>query len=220
MWLLAFVALTLFLLYDEMKVIRLAHLRLELDPRPPAVRFTIGIAIFLAACSIASGFLAEAPMPRLPLFFAVVNLVAVAFALSPMGKTLSVGLPLSSLILFQGFRLPLELILHAWAGQGVIPTTMTWSGSNFDIVSGILAFVCYSFADKHRWVAWVFNVVGLGLLINVMRVAVMSSPLPFAWNVSPPLQLAFHVPYVLIAPVFVAGAFAGHLILLRALLRK
>jgi putative effector of murein hydrolase len=53
---------------------------------------------------------------------------------------------------------------------------------------------------------------------NVMRVAVMSSPLPFAWQVSPPLRLIFQLPFAFIVPVCVGGALAGHIILTRALL--
>ena len=55
------------------------------------------------------------------------------------------------------------------------------------------------------------------LLINVMRVAVLSSPVPFGWNTQPPLLLlAFHLSYMLIAPVCVGGALFGHLELTRA----
>jgi hypothetical protein len=60
----------------------------------------------------------------------------------------------------------------------------------------------------------------MALLLNVMRVAMMSSPLPFAWDVRPPLQLVSHLPYAWIAPVCVAGALAGHLVLTRALLGR
>jgi hypothetical protein len=56
--------------------------------------------------------------------------------------------------------------------------------------------------------------------LNVMRVVVLSSPLPFGWNVSPPLLLAFHLPYALIAPVCVGGALFGHIVLTRALIKQ
>lgn len=49
-----------------------------------------------------------------------------------------------------------------------------------------------------------------------MRVAIMSSPLPFAWGPQPPpLLLALHLPYALIGPVCVGGALFGHVVLTR-----
>jgi hypothetical protein len=102
---------------------------------------------------------------------------------------------------------------------------MTWTGQNFDIVTGILALLAAPFpnraSSRGRAVGWTFNLIGLALLLNVMRVAVMSSPLPFAWkDVEPPLQLALHFPYALIVPVCIGGALIGHIALTRALLRR
>jgi hypothetical protein len=56
--------------------------------------------------------------------------------------------------------------------------------------------------------------------VNVLRVVVLSSPFPFAWPLANPLQLALYFPYVLIAPLFVGAALAGHLVAFRALVRS
>jgi hypothetical protein len=95
---------------------------------------------------------------------------------------------------------------------------MTWTGENWDIVSGVTAFVAAWFVSRSRAWGWLTSVVGLALLGNVGRVVLLSSPLPFAWPVTPPLLLAFHVPYALIVPVCVGGAAFGHVVLLRALI--
>jgi hypothetical protein len=108
-------------------------------------------------------------------------------------------------------------VLHNWAAQGTIPETMTWSGQNWDIVSGVVALAAAPWTGRHRALAWTANLVGAGLLLNVMRVAVMSPPVPFGWGVTPPLLLAWYLPYALIGPVAVGGALAGHIILTRAL---
>jgi hypothetical protein len=113
----------------------------------------------------------------------------------------------------------LELILHSWANQGTIPTTMTWTGRNWDIVSGVVALLAAPLAGRSPAAAWLANATGLVLLFNVGRVAVLSSPVPFGWQVTPPLLLAFHLPYALILPVCVGGAVLGHVVLTRALLR-
>ena len=180
----------------------------------------IGIAVWLGALSfiVASGFIEAAPMPRLVIFMALINIVSAVLGFSSIGKSLALGIPLSLLVGFQSFRLPLELVLHSWANQGTIPMTMTWSGANFDIVSGVVALLAAPFAGKNQALAWIANIVGFVLLINVMRVAVLSSPLPFAWAVTPTLQLGFHLPYALIVPICVGGALFGHIVLTRALL--
>jgi hypothetical protein len=152
-----------------------------------------------------------------PVTFAALNVVAIAFALSTVGGRLALNLPLEALVGFQAFRLPLEVVLHSWAEQGTIPQAMTWSGSNLDVISGIVALLLAPFAAR-RAVAWLANLVGFVLLINVARVAMLSSPVPFGWDVQPKLTIIAHLPYALIGPVCVAGALAGHIILTRRLL--
>lgn len=96
---------------------------------------------------------------------------------------------------------------------------MTWTGQNWDIVSGILALLLAPLCRFSKAWAWVVNGVGLVLLANVARVALFSSPVPFGWPVEPKLALIYHAPYVLIIPVCVGGALIGHLALTRALLK-
>ncbi len=172
----------------------------------------------LLAALVGSGWVQAAPA-RLPIFGAGVMLVSLAVGCSRLGKWLSSN-PVAWLLAFQGFRLPLELVLHSWVEQGVIPSTMTWTGANWDILSGIVALGLAPFCRRSRAAAWVGNLVGFLLLLNVGRVAVLSAPVPFGWkDVTPKLELPLHLPYALIVPVCVGGALIGHLALTRALLR-
>jgi hypothetical protein len=190
-------------------------------PAPRTAYVALGCFVWLAVLGefVMKGAVAAAPMPALLVFVGASNLMGVALGLSPIGGSIARGVPIGALVAFQGFRLPLELVLHDWARQGSIPGSMTWSGSNFDVVSGIVALAAAPFAARRRAVAWAMNAIGLALLVNVARVAILSSPLPFAWHVTPPLLLAAHLPYALIVPVCVAGALFGHVVLTRALLR-
>lgn len=185
-------------------------------------RITTGAMAWLSllSCILFTGVLHQNPMPSLPIFFMGINLVSALFAFSSVGKKISLTVPIYLLVAFQGFRFPLELVLHSWASQGTIPETMTWTGQNFDIISGVLALVFIPLVKKNARLAWIPNVVGFVLLLNVMRVAIFSSPLPFAWQVNPPLLLGFYFPYMLIVPVCVAGALIGHITLTRALLKR
>jgi len=181
-----------------------------------------GLCLWLGALAalIASGKMSSLPAGGLPLFFLPILVVWIGLGLSPVGRRMSSAVPLTALVAFQTFRLPLELVLHGWVAQGVIPNTMTWTGQNLDIVSGVLALVCAPLASRHPVLARIFNGIGFALLLNVIRVAVLSSPVPFGWGVQPPLQLAFHLPYAFIGPVCVGGALFGHIVLTRALWKR
>jgi hypothetical protein len=180
----------------------------------------IGTIIYLSAIIfvVASGW-PRGNQQRLLLFFGAINLISLSVGLSAIGRWLSL-LPVSVLVAFQGFRLPLELVLHSWVLQEVIPATMTWSGRNWDIVSGVSALLLAPFCRRSKWPAWIANMIGLALLVNVMRVAILSSPVSFGWPVTPKLELINHVPYALIVPICIGGALIGHIALTRALLRS
>jgi hypothetical protein len=181
----------------------------------------LGLLLWLAASAgmVGSGWL-EAVPARFVVPVALMVAVSVVLGLSPLGKWMAVACPIPWLLAFQGFRLPLEIILHSWVHQGVIPRTMTWTGSNWDIVSGVVALCLAPLSSRFRAAAWAGNIVGIVLLANVGRVAILSAPVPFGWqDVTPRLLLPYHLPYALIVPVCVGGALAGHIILTRALLR-
>jgi hypothetical protein len=193
--------------------------RESVNPLRRALPVAIATILWLSAvCLIVQSDWLRGDQRRLLLFAAATNALILGVGLSPVGRWLSL-LPLPALVAFQGFRLPLELVLHSWVAQGVIPSTMTWSGKNWDIISGLLALIAAPFCRRSNVWSWIANAVGLVLLANVMRVAVFSSPVSFGWPVTPKLELVYHVPYALIVPVCIGGALLGHIALTRALLR-
>ncbi len=222
-----FWSILVFVVFSITAGVYVAYLRVTAS-RPTARTFSGStfamclIGMKVAAIMVESGYLESRPVPYAVLYFGLSMSVAVGFALSSVGRTFAFYLSSASLIAFQAFRLPLEWVLHQWAAQGTVPETMTWTGSNWDIVTGGLALVCAPLAWKlkgpaQQFVVWSFNLTGFILLLNVMRVAILSSPFPFGWGTVPPLQLAFHLPYAWIVPVCVGGALAGHIILFRRL---
>jgi len=166
--------------------------------------------------------------PPLMIFFALSMGVAIAVAYSRLGTRIITGVPLCALVGFQVFRLPLELVLHQWWIEGVLPIQMTYEGHNFDIVSGVLGLVVGLVLWRRgptvdrtsRKLAWAFNIIGLGLLITVATIAVLSSPIPLRmYTNEPAVLLALHVPYGWIVPFCVGGALTGHLLVFRWLRR-
>lgn len=193
---------------------------------PHLAAFFVFVALF--SWAVHSGIVIHYAIPLVPLIFVALLAISAAFAFSRPALATALKLPLALLIGFQGFRLPLELLLHHWASTETIPSTMTWSGQNWDIVSGIIALLAAPFVGHGRLgrklgtkyglkIAWFANTVGFVLLLNVLRVVVMSSPLPISWKLESPLQLIFYLPYAWIGPMFVAPALMGHLITFRVL---
>ena len=191
-------------------------------------RFRAGALIWIALVLVlaASGVLGQWER-RLPPFVLVVVSIAVlgvVIARSSIGDRLSRGLPLASLVGLQAFRLPLELLMHQTALAGVMPEQMTYSGRNFDIITGITAVLLAMWLRTGRpprslVAGW--NVMGLLLLANIVTVAVLSTPQFAAFGSTPDRLNTFvtRAPYVLLPAVMVLAAWAGHLIVFRALAR-
>jgi hypothetical protein len=193
-------------------------------------RFMLGAAawlIFSAALAL-SGFLARvdlAPLPMLPIFLPTLGL-PLALGLSPLGKALAERTPLAWLVGFHAFRLPLELVMHQAAREGVMPTQMTFTGAsaNFDIVTGgtaLLLAVWLARARVPHGLVLAFNLLGSLLLATIVSVAVASLPRWHAFGTEPEHLNTWvsYFPFVWLPAVLVSAALLGHVLLWRRLLR-
>lgn len=189
---------------------------------PGARAWVAGYAALLTVFSATAltGLTQSLFLPVGPFLFALVLIFSGCFSMSHTALAFANSLPWAALIGFHLFRLPLEWLLHRWAQGGTVPETMTWTGQNIDVVSGIVVFICLPWVHQYKWARWAPTIIGLILLVNVIRVVIFSSPLPFAWEVSPPLLLAAYFPYCLIAPMAVLPALVAHIITVRRLLRS
>jgi len=168
-----------------------------------------------------SGVLREWDATPPPFALLVVGVLSVtgALALTGYGRRLARGLPLWALIGVQGFRLPLELAMHALYERGIMPVQMSYSGRNFDILTGataiVLAFLVFAGRAGTRLVlAW--NVLGLLLVLNVVTVGILSTP-RFRFFGDDQLNLfVTYPPFVWLPAVMVVAAIAGHLVIFRA----
>jgi hypothetical protein len=206
----------------------LLHAARQVMPLAAFLRFAVvvGLWLLLVAELSVSGLLASfelRPPPFALLFVACVG-VATALALSPAGAALA-RLPLWALVGFHAFRLPLEWLMHEAYLQGLMPVQMSWSGQNFDVVTGASAVVVAALAARgvggtRLVLAW--NLLGSLLLANIMAVAVASTPMIHAFGTAPERVNTFvaYPPYTTLPTVMVVLALAGHLILFRRLLGK
>jgi hypothetical protein len=182
----------------------------------------------LTGAAAAGGMLSRfdaRPPPLLGLFAGVV-VVSVATGFSRVGDRLARGLPIYVLVAAQSFRLPLELVMHATAAEGVMPVQMSFSGWNFDIVTGItsvgVAFLAWRGAPRGRHVVVAtWNVLGIALLFAILAIAFVSTPLIHACGAEPARLNTFvaYFPFVWLPAVLVVVALVGHIALSRRLRR-
>jgi hypothetical protein len=227
-----FVVIVLAIVLSLVAAVVLAGRQLDEAPRQTRrwwVGTLFGVTIWLVVTGVASasGVLrAQTLPPPLALFMLSSLIVAVSAAFSRLGSRLIEGLPIAALVGVQAFRLPLELVLHRWHAEGVIPVQMTYQGFNFDILTGISALLVCAWSTfrktpPSRALVVTWNVFGILLLANVMTIAVLSSPLPIrAFTTGVPVLLAFYFPYGWIIPFCVGGALFGHLVVFRWAFRR
>jgi hypothetical protein len=79
--------------------------------------------------------------PPFGLLVVSIVILSVIIAFSHLGRALVLSLPLWALVAVQSFRLPLELAMHAMYERGIMPVQMSYSGRNFDIVTGASALI-------------------------------------------------------------------------------
>ncbi len=170
-----------------------------------------------------SGFLREFNTlpPRIFLLFIPISLVMLGVAFTGVGYCLIQGIGLPWLIGFQGFRIFIEIYLHGMADLGLTPQQMTWNGYNFDVLTGLTAPVVAWLLWKKRislkWV-WIWNLMGLGWLVNVVTIAILSFPTPFRQFMSEPSNVfVTYPPHAWLPMIHVQAAWLGHWLVFRAL---
>lgn len=194
------------------------------DARNTDAAFLAGLGFGALVCSAVlalTGFTHRfdaVPPPALPIF-GVLFFVTLAVGLSRIGQRLST-LPLTLLVGFQAFRIVVELLIHQAILADIAPPQMGWASHNLDIITGVLAIPCGIWADRLPKAAlWLFNLIGLGLLLNVVTVAILSMPTPFQ-VLTPDNTWVGYFPYIWLPAGLVTFALLGHVLLTRRLLRR
>ena len=195
--------------------------------RRVAVVFAVGVASWLAFSGVlaAAGFFArfDAMPPRLLLLLLPTLGLPLVLGLSRIGCALAGGVPVSLLVLFHAYRFPLELVMHRAAAEGTMPLQMSFTGLNFDIVSGLTALVVGGlalFGRAPRWLLQAWNALGSLLLAAIVAIAVASLPQfkVFGHEPSRVNTWVAHFPFVWLPAGLVTAALLGHVILWRRLL--
>jgi hypothetical protein len=158
--------------------------------------------------------------PPLMIAVAVPTFLALAATWSRFGTRLAAANSFAAIIAVQSFRLPLELVMHQAATSGLMPVQMSYSGWNFDIVTGILAIPVALIAqrpDPPRALIAIWNTLGTVLLINIVTIAIASTPLFAAFGRDHLNTWVTDPPYVFLPAVLVPAAVFGHALTWRKL---
>ncbi|HEX8038266.1 MAG TPA: hypothetical protein VF490_03925 [Chryseosolibacter sp.] len=111
-------------------------------------------------------------------------IVLVVFISSPVLRQALANIPPANLVQLQSFRFFVEVLLWMLFTKNLVPVQMTFEGQNFDILAGLTAPVVAILAHRGKisrpgLMTW--NVLCLGLLLNIVITAIVSTPSP--WRV-------------------------------------
>jgi hypothetical protein len=160
------------------------------------------------------------PIAVAPTLFLMVGLFA-----TKQGRAFIDSLDLRWLTMLHIVRIPVEIGLFFLFTYKAIPQLMTFEGRNFDIIAGITApIVYYLYFIKNQLsdrVLLIWNIVCLGLVINIVTHGLLSAPLPiqqFAFE--QPNIAVLYFPYNLLPSFIVPVVMFSHFVAIRKLTRN
>ena len=183
--------------------------------------WTILISI-LSITGIILDFSTVPPKLFIVLIIPFVSILVITF--TKTSKEILDVIPTHHIIRLQSFRMVVEILLWILFIQNLLPVQMTFEGRNFDILAGLSApFIAYLCRAKklHRSIALLWNVICLGLLMNIVIIAVLSMPTPFRVFMNEPSNtIVAHFPFVFLPGLLVPLAYGLHFFSLRQLMNK
>ncbi len=199
----------------------LRHAFYQLSLKGQQIRFILaGIFFWLAiiSCLAYLGFFQDFSSwpPRVIFVLAPPILLSIGLLFSPSFRLLLRTIPPSWLVHIQAFRIVMELFLWMGYKAGYVPPQMTFEWLNFDIIVGLTAplagFVFFGQRRFRKPEAILWNVFGILLLLNILILAILSTPSP--WRVflnDPANTFVATFPFILIPGFIVPFAFSMHL---------
>jgi hypothetical protein len=183
----------------------------------------LGIQTFIGL----SGFykITDTIPPRFLLLVLPPFLMIVGLFISSKGRQFIDKLDPKILTLLHVVRIPVELVLYWLFLNKCVPALMTFEGRNFDILSGLTAPIIYYFGfvtkqiDKKISLIW--NVICLGLLVNIVANAILSAPFPFQkFAFDQPNIAILNFPFNWLPSCIVPLVLFAHLATIRQLINK
>lgn len=227
-----FILLTLSLFYLFMHHFKFALNRVDYSERKKNNIFRLvpsGIflwLVFLAVVAYSDFFLDFSGLPpRIFLALGPPLLVILLAVFSGSLDKLLLKLRPWWLINIQSFRIVMEIILWLLFIENIIPVQMTFEGYNFDILVGLTAipvsYWCFKRRKFHYKPVIVWNILGIMILLNIVAIAVMSTPSPFRVFMNEPANtMVGYYPFIWLPGFVVPMALFLHLASLRQIWLK
>lgn len=152
-------------------------------------------------------------------------LLIVTLSGTASGRRFMNSLPLTNITYLNTVRLLVELVLFWLFLSQVVPQLITFEGRNFDVLSGLTApFVAYIGLTKgklSRPVVLGWNLICLGLLVNVVVYALLSAPSPLQqFSFDQPNLAITNFPFSWLPTFLVPVIMFGHVVSIRQLLNR
>jgi hypothetical protein len=133
------------------------------------------------------------------------------------------NIPQQNLIRLQSFRVAVEILLWMLFIDGLLPEQMSFEGRNFDILAGLTAPIIVWLINTgkiSRAGLIVWNIIGLGLLTNIVTIAILSTPSPVRVFMNEPANTIVTIfPISFLPGLLVPLAYGLHCFSLRQLLK-
>lgn len=189
---------------------------------------TAGVLVFLSAIHAAlafNGFYLVRTVPSrffLGLFPTIIILLALYFAFAPRALPVK---SLQMLTLLSVIRVPVEIILLSLFREGQVPQLMTFEGRNLDILSGLTApfaaWLVFRDGKINRTLLLGWNLLALGLLLNILINAILSLETPFQqFAFDQPNRGVLYFPFIWLPAIIVPVVFVSHVVSLHQLSKK
>jgi hypothetical protein len=164
--------------------------------------------------------------PKIGLFGVLPLLITIVLLfVTKKGREFIDSLPLINTTYLNVVRIPVEIVLFWLYLNKAVPELMTFTGRNFDIIAGFTApFIAYYGFKKgtlNRKFILFWNLICLGLLLNIVVIAILSIPSPMQkFGFDQPNIAVLNFPFSWLPTFIVPIVFFGHLVSIRQLLKK
>ncbi len=163
--------------------------------------------------------------PKILLIGVLPNLLVIILIFIPEnGRRFIENLPLTYLTSIHIIRAPIEIVLYWLYIQKALPQIMTFEGRNFDILAGmttpIVFYIVFKMNKFSNKILLIWNILCLGLLLNIVILAILSAPTPFqAFGLNQPNVAIINFPFSWLPTFIVPVVLFAHLASIYKLLK-
>lgn len=139
-------------------------------------------------------------------------------------KEIIARIPMHRIVYLQSFRIFVEILLWALLLQKLLPIQMSFEGRNYDILAGLTALAVGTLIIKGKISSRgiiIWNIASLALLINIVTIAILSTPTPLRVFMNEPANtIVTKFPIVWLPAVLVPLAYGLHIISIKQAIEK